>query len=206
MDIERINDYKDERFPKEILLQHGAFIIDQTKRCLFNILDQCSAEVQYDDGIEILPVIDEFLQYAEHITVFYDTLGHKIAEFPSIPIKSCSLESIQPSQFFVDADKIDAISTFIRSPDDIIIPVTYDESSGKYISLDGHSRMYYAVIQGWKTLRIFESNPGSYIAGFVKEAQRRGVFTPKQLIKLSHQEYIQQWYQFCDDYFASTRS
>ena len=28
MEIQRINIYKDDRFPNEILLQHGAFVID----------------------------------------------------------------------------------------------------------------------------------------------------------------------------------
>lgn len=122
MEIKRINDYQDGRFPKEILLQHGAFIIDQAKRCMFRIIGHCSAEVQYDEGIEILPIIDEFRQYAEQITAFYDASGHKIAAFTPIVPKTWPLEMIQPSQFFVDADKIDAVSTFVHSPRDVIIP------------------------------------------------------------------------------------
>lgn len=201
MEIERISVYHDERFPDEVLLQHGAFVIDHNKLCMFRITGHCSAEVQYDEGVEILPVIEEFRAYAEHITIFHDVHGHKIAEFKPILTKNLPLERIQPSQFYVNSDKVEAVSTFLHGPDDIVIPVTYDASIERYISLDGHSRMYYAATQGWESVKVFETHPGSYIFAFAKEARQRGVFSPKQITKLSHQEYTQKWYQFCDDYF-----
>lgn len=201
MEIERISTYQDKRFPDEILLQHGAFVVNGSELCMFKIIDHCSAEVQYDVDTEILPVIDNFREYAEHITNFYDKNGHKIAEFKPVSVNFLPLESIQPSQFYVDSDKVEAVSSFLHDSDDIIIPVTYDVSIKKYISLDGHSRMYYAAMQGWENVKAFEATPGSYIFEFAKEARRRGIFSPKQIIKLSHQEYIQKWYQFCDDYF-----
>ncbi len=72
MDIQRVDTYQDERFPKEILLQHGAFIIDGDRLCMFEIIDHCSAIVHFNGDIDIYPVIDEFRNHAEHITIFYD--------------------------------------------------------------------------------------------------------------------------------------
>ena len=208
MEIQRINTYKDDRFPKEILLQHGAFVIDGHQICMFKIIDHYSAEIYFDQDMEILPVIKEFREYAEHITRFYDKNHNKIVEYPPISVKSLPLDQIQPSQFFVDEDKVAAVSTFIYGPEDVIIPVAYDERIGKYLSLDGHSRLYYAAVQGWETVRAFETTPGSYIYAFSiyafsDEARRRGVFHAKDIVSLSHQAYVQQWYSFCDDFFAN---
>lgn len=202
MDIQRVNTYQDERFPKEILLQHGAFIVDGNQLCMFEIIDHCSAIVYFNGNINIRPVIDEFRNYAEHITTFYDKNHNKICEYPRMLTKTVPLELIQPSQFFVDVDKVKAVSTFLHQPEDVIIPVTYDNGLGKYLSLDGHSRMYHAFKQGWKDVNIYETTPGSYIAGFVEEARRRGVFRISQIMQLSHQEYIHEWYSFCDEFFA----
>ena len=113
MEIQRINTYKDDRFPKEILLQHGAFVIDGHQICMFKIIDHCSAEIYFDQDMEILPVIKEFREYAEHITRFYDENHNKIVEYPPISVKSLPLDQIQPSQFFVDEDKVAAVSRLL---------------------------------------------------------------------------------------------
>lgn len=105
-----------DRFPKEILLQHGAFVIDGHQICMFKIIDHCSAEIYFDQDMEILPVIKEFREYAEHITRFYDENHNKIVEYPPISVKSFKslpLDQIQPSQFFVDEDKVAAVSRLL---------------------------------------------------------------------------------------------
>lgn len=128
---------------------------------MFKIIDHYSAEIYFDQDMEILPVIKEFREYAEHITRFYDKNHNKIVEYPPISVKSLPLDQIQPSQFFVDEDKVAAVSTFIYGPEDVIIPVAYDARTGKYLSLG------------------------------------RGVFHAKDIVSLSHQAYVQQWYSFC---------
>ena len=202
MQIERIHNYQDGRFPKEILWEHGAFLVDGNRPCMFKIKDQHSATVFFDDYTDISEVIDEFRAYAEHITIFYDTDDNIIAEYPSVALKTISLNEVQPSQFFVDLAKVDAVSHFIRKAGDVIIPVTYVASIDRWVSLDGHSRMYYASTQGWMTVQIFESKPGLYISGFVDEARQRGVFSPKDIIPLQHRDYEEKWFGFCDDFFS----
>ena len=36
---------------------------------------------------------------------------------------------------------------------------------------------------------------------FVEEAQKRGIFVPQDMIVLDHQQYIDQWFGFCEEYF-----
>lgn len=99
----------------------------------------------------------------------------------------------------MDEEKIAAIGSFIRAPQDIIIQVT--TCDGCRVSLDGHTRLYYAVMQGWDTVRAVETAADPYVPDFVAEARRRGVFTPKDMRLVSHREYEEKWYGFCDAYF-----
>ena len=72
MMIERINIYDDDRFSHTVLFQHGAFLVDGERPCSFYIRDECSATVYFGDYSDVLPVIEEFRFYAEHISMFYD--------------------------------------------------------------------------------------------------------------------------------------
>ena len=202
MRIERINSYDDERFPREILLEHGAFLIDGCEPCSFKILDHRSAAVSFCDYANAAPVIEEFRFYAEHITCFFDDEGNVIAEYPQVFTREMPLSKIQPSQFYADEDKVAAIATFVKSADDVIIPVAYDERIGRFVSLDGHTRMFYAHARGWTSVRVFESRTDEAIFSFADEARRRGVYSAADIVLLPHEEYREKWDRFCDDFFA----
>ncbi len=80
-----------------------------------------------------------------------DNSGGVIEKFPDNPPFVVPLELIQPPQFYADLDKVMAVGSFISKPEDIIIQVLPWE--GRYISLDGHTRLYYAVTHGWSYVR-----------------------------------------------------
>lgn len=202
MDITRINNYTDSRFSPEVLDQHGAFVIDGKYPCSFKIIGETSAEMFYHDYSEAMPIIEQFRFFTEHITEFYDDKGNLIAQFPPLNIVAADIDMIQPSQFYADEDKLKAVSTFIKSGEDIIIPVILEKETGRYISLDGHTRMYYAYTQGWTTLKIFETETNDYIWGFVEEAKKRGITKVSHIEKLPHDKYRIYWDKFCDDFFA----
>ena len=100
----------------------------------------------------------------------------------------------------MDRDKIDAIRSFIHKADDIIIQVLPHHA--KYISLDGHTRLYYAVMNGWDSVRAVVEESDDWVYSFVEEARRRSIFTPHDLILVSHEEYKEKWDKFCDEFFA----
>ena len=200
MDIERINDYEDQRFSPEVLKQHGAFMIDKKYPCAFKIISEDSAEIDFYDYSQMEPIIESFRFYAEHITKFYDKDGKLLAALKPVDIFVLNTEQVQPSQFYVDEDKVKAVSSFLKEGSDIIIPVM--KQGDRFISLDGHTRLYYARTKGWKTVRAFETEVNDYVLEFVKEAIKRGVERVQDMELLSHSDYEIKWNKFCDDFFA----
>ena len=101
----------------------------------------------------------------------------------------------------MDRDKVAAVSTFIDRGEDIIIQVS--KYQDRYISLDGHTRLYYAVLQGFTSVRAVLAETDDCILDFVEEAIKRGIRTPKELVLLSHEEYKEKWNKYCDEYFSN---
>ncbi len=208
MNIERINDYSDTRFGKTVLTQHGAFLADGIP-CEFEIIDNHSAKMLYrfsDNTDAAAQLIDEFRFYAGHINRFFDGEGRLIKEFAPAKIFSVPIGNIQPSQFFVDEDKLSAVSSFVNSAEDVVIPLFYDENLKKYVSLDGHTRLVLALERGYIAVNGFLDDTGDYIGDFVGEARKRGIFGVKDIKKLPHSEYEIKWNKFCDNFFADKGS
>ncbi len=203
MNIERINTYQDARFSQTALNQHGCFLADGEPYEV-EILSSREAVIRGREE-EIYPaIIEEFRFFTPHITIFYNENHTLVQEFPHVQFLTVSLKDIQPSQFYVDKEKIIAIKSFIRRATDIVIQVC--RHGNRYISLDGHTRLYYAVLMGWTEVRAVEVSSGTYINGFVQEAIRRNIRSPYDLHLVSHREYEEKWYKFCDDYFAQTEN
>lgn len=198
--IQRIDNYEDDRFDKDILRQHGAFIIDGKYKCSFRIINKDSAIVFFDKEINLNKLIDEFRFYSEHIINFYDNNMNLIKSFPTKEIFYINIKDIQPSQFYVDMDKVKAIESFIESKEDICIPLT--KIKDYFVSSDGHTRLYYATTKGYSKIRAFFTEPGDYLEGFVEEARKRNVYSPYDLKLITHEEYKIKWHKFCDDFFS----
>lgn len=199
MKIERINSYADKRFSQTILKQHGAFLAEGQPFSV-EIISDHEAVISGEQKEFYPQVIEEFLFFAEHITCFYNEQKQIVAQFPTVPLFEVELKNIQPSQFYVDEEKVQAVSSFIHSGEDVIIPLMkYGE---RYLSLDGHTRMFAARQKGITRVKGFFSEAGDYILDFGKLAQERGVFTPMDLQPLDHEDYCIRWHKFCDNFFA----
>ncbi len=199
MDITRIDSYTDTRFSKTVLNQHGAYIIDHEPYQV-QIINPTSAMVFGKDPALYKALIEEFRFHAPHITRFYDEKSILITEYSVPHIFSVMLDSIQPSQFFADEEKLKAVSTFVRKPEDIVIQVI--PYGDRYISLDGHTRLYLAARNGFDIVKAVESGTDDWVWTFVHEAERRNILRPRDLILLSHEQYEIQWNQYCDAVFA----
>lgn len=114
MEIQRINSYDDARFAKNVLYQHGGFLIDG-KPCEVEIVSDFEAIVRGENPHAYQKAIEEFRFYAPHITTFYDSHKSILLALPQMERLTVSLDNIQPSQFFVDEEKIAAIRTFITN-------------------------------------------------------------------------------------------
>lgn len=203
MTIERLNTYDDPRFPQAVLNQHGAFLVDGMP-CAIEITGADCAVVTCERGAcadDAWAALDEFRFYAEHITRFFDPQGRLLRVYPPVRLFRAAMEEIQPSQFFVDEDKLRAVSAFVHAIEDVVIPVA--RMDGRWVACDGHTRLRRAWQLGFREVLAFETAvPGDYLAAFVREAQRRGVYAPDDLTLLPHAEYDLRWNRYCDDFFA----
>ena len=199
MDIQRINTYDDPRFSTAALRQHGCYLVDgQIAEVL--ILSADTARITGAPEAALPELIEAFRFHAPHITRFVDEQGTLVCVFPPRKLLTIPLTDIQPSQFYVDEEKLAAVASFIHAPEDIIIQVL--PHKGRFIALDGHTRLYYAMRHGWAHVCAVTETSDEYIHAFVAEAQQRGIRTPEDMALLSHAEYEVQWNQFCDDFFA----
>lgn len=205
MEIKRINTYDDPRFDKEILLQHGAYLLDNEIPCSFRVTGRKSAEILCPEALDLTEAIEEFRFYTPHIVEFYSADGQLVKQYPDPCILELDLKEIQPSQFYASEEKVAAISTFIHSGEDIIVQIGMLD--GNYVSLDGHTRLVYAAQMGWnRVYGCLVDDVGKYIPDFVEGARKRGIFTPCDIELVSQNEYEVKWYQFCDNYFASKQN
>lgn len=203
MKIQRINSYDDSRFSQTALLQHGCFLIDGEPYEV-EILSDSEALLRGKNPAVYDALMDEFRFYAPHITIFHSAEGQLLRSFPPAQLLTLSVEQIQPSQFYVDEEKVAAVASFLQKPEDVILPVLPHE--GRYISLDGHSRLYYALSQGWTTVRAVIDCAGDYIFDFVAEAKKRGILSPRDLQLLRHADYEEKWHRYCDEYFQQKKN
>ncbi len=200
MDITRIDAYDDPRFSAEALRQHGCFLIDGTP-CEVLIIAEDTARITGAEEAAIPALIEAFRFNAPHITHFVDVTDRLLQAFPPRELLTLPLSDIQPSQFYVDKEKLAAVRSFIRQPEDIIIQVL--PHAGRYISLDGHTRLYLAVIESWTHVRAVTEETDEYIYAFAAQAQKRGIHTPADMSLVPHAEYEVKWNRFCDEFFSN---
>ena len=203
MPIERINTYDDPRFSREARVQHGCYLVDGAPSEVL-IVAEDTAVIRGCPAAGIAKLIDAFRFNAPHITRFLGADGALLAELPPVIPFPVALADIQPSQFFVDEEKLAAVSTFIHRAEDVIIPViAHPAELGRFISLDGHTRLHIAARRGWTHVRAVSDTADDVLLAFAAEATRRGVRTPADMTLLSHADYEVQWNRFCDDFMAS---
>lgn len=202
MDIKRINTYQDSRFSQKVLYQHGCFLVDALPYEI-EIISEYEAIIRGENVSVYSDLIEEFHFYTPNISCFYDVDGTVVKEYPKKEILTISIDQIQPSQFYVDRDKINAISTFINKSEDSIIQVL--PYNGRYISLDGHTRLYYAVMNGWDTICAVTETSDEWVYDFIEEAHKRNIYTPYDMMLVNHEEYEIKWNQFCDEFFERNK-
>ena len=200
MNITRINTYDDHRFSQEALNQHGCYLADGKVPIEIKIISQSEAII-IGDKTYFNEVIDEFRLNAEHIIKFYDESGKIVKKFKDLELFKLNIDKIQPIQFFVDRDKLEAVKTFVTREEDVIIPIAMHD--GTYTSLDGHTRLYLAYILGFKQVYAYFSEDFDGFDYFFDEARKRNIYAAKDLILLEHEEYIEKWDKFCDEYYMN---
>lgn len=203
MEIERVHGYCDPRFSQRVLNQHGCFLV-KGQPCEVEIVSAAEAVVRGCPRAAQGELIALFRDYAPQITTFYDETGKLIQEMESVECFEVPLKAIQPAQFYVDADKVAAVKTFVREPEDVVVQVV--ERNGRFLCADGHTRLYCAALLGFERVRAVRTEAGDYLLDFAAEAARQGIHSACDLTRLSHQEYEEKWISYCEAYFAGKGS
>lgn len=196
--IRRVDSYEDERFSLNVLRQHGAFIVNNTFLYEVEIISNSEAVIRGEEKF-YKKIIEEFRFFAEHITKFYDEVGSVVMEYETVPTIDVEIEKIQPSQFFVDVTKKQAVEGFIRAEEDVIIPLV--EYGDRYISMDGHTRLSVAIDKGFTWIKGILVQGDDDLYKFANEAEKRNVKSPYDLEVFSHEEYDRKWNAYCDWFF-----
>ena len=199
MQIQRIDSYRDERFPRGVLNQHGAYLVDG-EPYVVEITGPDCAVLRGSDPTVFPELIETFRFHAPHIVRFFDEKGRLIALLPQPTILSVPLEQIQPSQFYVDREKLEAVRSFLRCGKDVVVQVLPWED--RYIALDGHTRHFWAASEGVEAVQAVVSETDDWIWTFVEEAKRRGIYRPQDLQLLEHEDYVIRWDRYCDSVFG----
>jgi len=175
------------------------FTEDKIGRYFFEINGR-EATLYTNTKDHIAQAIDEFLFYSGFITTIKDKEGRILAErTPNIPCLH-EISKIQPSQFYISEDKLSRCKTWIRSSEDILVPVIVKD--GKTIALDGHTRLRAAVDLGFDSAYVYTEESSDYIFKFVDEAVKRGVLCISDMEIISEEDYNTKWHKFCDTFFG----
>ncbi len=210
MEIKRVNGYSDPRFSREVLCQHGAFLVDGVPWS-FHIVSDCAAVVSAPAASQeaLREVVEVFRYYSGHVTEFYDGAGSSLLRLPPVERWEVEILQLQPSQFSVDREKCAAVGEFIHRAADLIIPVA-DLEDGALAVLDGHTRLYTAWQRGIHTAMVYycaqEDEERTDTAAFVQEAWRRGIFHIWDMAAYSPAEQAEKWIGWCNAYFAGKES
>lgn len=198
MEIKRITEYNNPLFSEIVLKQRGAFLIDEEPYEI-EIISSDSALVRGKNRENFKKLIEYFRYYSPHILNFFDENDKKIISFEKKPVLTLEVDKIQPSQFYIDEDKVNALKGFIKNSKDIIIQVV--KSDDGYICVDGHTRLFIAFLKNFKNVLAIETEFEDDTNYFVSQAKKRNIFTIKDLKLVSHSDYKKLWLNFCDSYF-----
>ncbi|MCL2415285.1 MAG: hypothetical protein FWD01_00570 [Defluviitaleaceae bacterium] len=143
--------------------------------------------------------IDEFIFYSGFIVLIKDAKDGILLE-REVATQLHKIAKIQPSQFYISEQKLKDCKKWIKSPQDIFVPITISED-GKTIALDGHTRIRAALDLGYDSIFVYEEETGKYIFDFADETMRRGINCVADMEIISAEEYQEKWHKFCDDFF-----
>lgn len=198
MEIKRVTEYNNLLFSQIVLNQRGAFLIDKEPYEI-EIISSDSALVRGKNRENFKKLIEYFRYYSPHILNFLDENDKKIISFEKKPLLTLEVDKIQPSQFYIDEDKVNALKGFIKNSKDIVIQVV--KSDDGYICVDGHTRLFIAFLKNFKNVLAIETEFDDDTNYFVSQAKKRNIFTIKDLELVSHSDYKNLWIDFCDSYF-----
>ena len=202
MKIIRAGLHDTDIFSKDELV-YGAccfFADDKVSKYFFKISGQEATLFSNTDRY-ISQAIDEFLFYSSFVLSVKDKDGRNLRTRTQNEPCLCEISKIQPSQFFINEEKLYNCKKWIKCPEDIFIPIAIKE--GKNIALDGHTRMKAALDLGYTSVYVYPDEYDETIFHFVDVAEKRKINSVADMEIIGDGEYKIKWDKFCDDLFEN---
>ncbi len=212
MEIIRVIDKKyNHLFDKESLDKRNCFVVIDDNKVYtyrFEIYECFKATIFFDNSKYLDEVINEFRFYAFCVTNFFDEKGNGIKTFDKVLLMDALIDLLQPSQFYIDEEKLDKIESWIFD-EQIAIPIV--NKNGSMVILDGHTRLYSLKNNGFNVVKVYldtsmDEDSLKYIDDFSYLAREMNITKIDDLKKVSHEEYKILWNDFCDEYFKRKKA
>ena len=149
-------------------------------------------------------VIEEFLFYSSFILSIKDKNGRVLTTRTQNQPYMLKISKIQPSQFYINENKLENCKKWIKKPEDIFIPIVIKDD--RIISLDGHTRLKAALDLGYTSVFVYPDEYDDTIFYFSDEAIRRQIYSVEDMELVSDEEYKLKWNKYCDDLFDSLQN
>ncbi len=198
--MEIIRDRESSFYSEKAKILGNAFtIIDNNIKYYYEFIpDGTKSIIKYNDMKYIIDAINEYRIYNKHVTKFKDINNNFYKAFDDIFYFKLPIKVIQPSNFFVDLDKIAIFEEYI-DPSNVYLPVAI--INDEYVLLDHHNLLYFLNECNIKLVNVFITDYDEYINDFVYLAKENNIFNVNGLKALKHEDYEKYTKDFYDQYF-----
>ena len=152
----------------------------------FEINDK-EAKVKYDSILYIKEAIKEFRKYNQQVSSFYNENRTFYQGFDPIFTFKLPIDILQPTEFFIDEQKLDTIEKYLGN-ETLYVPVCIIDD--EYVLLDGHARVRYLQDNYVKMVDVYLAEPKEYTQDVIYIAKENNLFKIKQMEILPHEEYL----------------
>lgn len=146
------------------------------------------ALVKYDSILFIKDAINEFRKYNKNVIQFYNSDRSFYLGFDEIHTFKLPIDILQPSKFFIDQDKYNAIEKHLKN-EEFVVPVCIIDD--EYVLLDGHTRARYLIDNYIKMIDVYMDTPSIDTQNYVYIAKENNLFKVKNMEILPHEEYLE---------------
>lgn len=187
--MEIIRDYKSDIYNLKNRLLGNCYtaIIGKTKYYFEFEINKNQAKIVFADKLSIInDIIDEFRKYDQYVNIFYTEDRSFYKAFDEKFTFKLPIEIIQPTKFFVNKDRLDAISKYLEDID-VYVPVQI--INDEYVLVDGHARLLAKYNEDNKMINVYMVNENKALDNLVYIAKEYNIKNVKSLNTLTEDEY-----------------
>lgn len=134
----------------------------------------------------ILDVINEFRKNDSFINIFYNEDRTFYKAFDEKFTFKLPINIIQPSKFFVNKERLNAISSYLMDKE-IYLPVTI--INDEYVLVDGHARLLAKYLEDQKMINVYVVDSNLVLDNLVYIAKEHNIVNIKAVKPIGDNEY-----------------